>query len=160
MNEKTITVCVDWPAELTKRRLLDVSHGLKADGHVYYAQIVDALAAIAPQAERTDMNADDEKKLDAWLESEGFYEICQNYRHARDASKPPDERDNATQAFERLKREIRERADYSAGRRAGLTEAAGVCEERKWAGIVTSFQEDENDLIDELAAAIRARREL
>lgn len=71
------------------------------------------------------MNADDEK-LVVWLESREFYELCQNYRHARDASKLPDERDNALQAFERLKREIRGHADYSAGRRAGMTEAAGV----------------------------------
>lgn len=55
-------VCVEWPAELTKRRLLDVSHALKADGHVHYAQIVDALAAIAPHTKR---------KCELWIHERG-----------------------------------------------------------------------------------------
>jgi len=46
------------------------------------------------------------ERMKAWLESQDFYELCQNYRHARDIKPHREGADTAAGAFERIKREI------------------------------------------------------
>lgn len=64
--------------------------------------ILRALALLAAVDESSDGLVRD------WLESQDFYELCQNYRHAPDMMKREGQ-DNAAEAFERLKREIGQR---------------------------------------------------
>lgn len=67
-----------------------------------YDTILRALALLAAVDESSDGLVRD------WLESQDFYELCQNYRHAPDMMKREGQ-DNAAEAFERLKREIGQR---------------------------------------------------
>lgn len=46
------------------------------------------------------------ERMKAWLESKDFYDLCQNYRHARDIKPHREGADTAAGAFERIKREI------------------------------------------------------
>lgn len=74
------------------------------------------------------------KQLNEWLDSQGFYEVMQTYRHSNDL------RGEAVPAFEAVKSAIREQAD------AALT---ALGEQVKGA---EGLYETNRDLIDQLAA--------